>query len=67
MAVAIAAGIDFEASEAKALFETRARYTGDIAYDAAPDGQRFLINTVVAEETGSPITVVVNWAEPQKK
>ncbi|HEY3157330.1 MAG TPA: protein kinase, partial [Vicinamibacterales bacterium] len=64
MAVAIAAGIDFEASEAKVLFETRARYTGDIAYDAAPDGQRFLINTVVAEETGSPITVVVNWAEP---
>jgi hypothetical protein len=34
-------------------------------YDITPNGSRFLINTLAQEQqtqSGSPITVVVNWA-----
>ena len=30
-------------------------------YDVSPDGQRFLVNTLAAEATSAPITLVVNW------
>ena len=30
-------------------------------FDVAPDGERFLINTPVQDETTAPITVVLNW------
>ena len=58
----------FEASPPKALFETavpdlenaRNRYT------ASRDGQRFLINTMLGEETNRPITIVLNWAAGKK-
>ena len=30
-------------------------------YDAMPDGQRFLVNSVLDEAARSPITLVVNW------
>jgi Tol biopolymer transport system component len=30
-------------------------------YDAMPDGQRFLVNTVLDRTTATPITLVVNW------
>jgi Tol biopolymer transport system component len=36
------------------------------AYAAAPDGQRFLVNTPTDEATASPITVVLNW-KPQRQ
>jgi hypothetical protein len=29
-------------------------------YDVSPDGQRFLMNTII-EEANSPITVILNW------
>ena len=29
-------------------------------YDVSPDGQRFLMNTVI-DEAPSPITVILNW------
>src|SRR5262249_46270521 len=29
-------------------------------YDVSPDGQRFLMNTII-EEAPSPITVILNW------
>ena len=45
------------------LFDTRARYTGYRAYDVAPDGQRFLINTVLAEGDSPPLTVVLGWPD----
>ncbi len=60
MAVEIKAGGDFGAGPAVPLFETRARYTGDMAYDVSPDGQRFLVS-VPTTQTASPITVVLNW------
>ena len=54
----------FDASAPQALFETampdlenaRNRYTASL------DGKRFLINTVLGEETNRPITIVLNWA-----
>jgi hypothetical protein len=30
-------------------------------YTASPDGQRFLVNTVIGEGETAPITVVLNW------
>jgi Tol biopolymer transport system component len=36
-------------------------------YDVSPDGQRFLINVPVAEESSSPITLVLNWTAGLKK
>ena len=29
-------------------------------YEVSPDGQRFLMNTII-EEAASPITVILNW------
>ena len=34
---------------------------GSIQYVASPDGQRFLMNTVITEATTMPITVILNW------
>jgi hypothetical protein len=31
------------------------------SYDISPDGQRFLVNTLVEAAASAPITVVVNW------
>ena len=46
------------------------RDAGNITrYDVTPDGQRFLINTMIpATESGTPpITVVLNWQAGLKK
>jgi hypothetical protein len=67
MATPVKQGPVFEAGEAEALFETRARYTGNFAYDVSPDGQRFLINTVAQGEEATPITVVLGWANALTK
>jgi len=34
---------------------------GSIQYVASPDGQRFLMNTVITEATTMPITLILNW------
>ena len=68
MAVAVQAGSTFEAEVPKALFEARTpRVSGSRNYDAgAADGQRFLINTLAAQQAAAPpITVVVNWLPPR--
>ncbi len=36
-------------------------------YAVSPDGQQFLINTIVDEPTAPPITIVTNWARALKK
>jgi len=56
----------FAVDAVRPLFDTRLgglRY----AYDVSPDGQRFLVNTVVEEAAASPITLVVNWPAALKK
>ena len=57
----------------RALFEAHtvggARTTKSFRrqYDVAPDGKRFLLNVPVEEESGSPITLVLNWTAGLKK
>ena len=66
MAAPCATGPTFEVGAPKALFQTLARYTGNVAYDVAPDG-RFLVNTLVGAGAAPPITVVMNWEAALKK
>jgi Tol biopolymer transport system component len=66
-AVAVTQGARFEAGPPQPLFQTRSRYTGNIAYDVTADGQRFLVNTLIGAEGISPITVEVNWMEPLQR
>jgi Tol biopolymer transport system component len=66
MAAPYSTGATFQVGTPKALFQTLARYTGDIAYDVAPDG-RFLVNTLVGAGAAPPITVVMNWEAALKK
>ncbi len=53
----------FEAGVPRTLFETRVTGLVDARnhYLVAPNGQHFLINTVVEEASSPPITVVLNW------
>jgi Tol biopolymer transport system component len=56
----------FESGAPEALFQTRivgSATNPDLGrqYDVARDG-RFLINVAAADATGSPITVILNWA-----
>jgi Tol biopolymer transport system component len=68
MAVAVGSGPSFGVP--KALFQTQVQ-TGVTAnrthYVPSRDGQRFLINTLSADATPTPITVVMNWAAGLKK
>jgi hypothetical protein len=36
-------------------------------YDASPNGQRFVVNTLLEETTSTTITVVLNWPETLTK
>jgi len=67
MAVAIKAGVTFEASAPTALFQTDIERTGGpLRYDVAADGQRFLLRT--PDESHRPsITVVLNWPAALRK
>ncbi len=60
MAVPVNAGKTFEAGVPKPLFQTRTPSVGSI-YDVSADGQRFLVNTSLGDETSAPITLVLNW------
>ena len=57
-------GSAFEVGAARPLFDIRpgGPALGAVAvYDVSPDGQRFLVNTLVEEAAPKPITLVVNW------
>jgi hypothetical protein len=62
-------GSAFEVGAVRSLFDTRAPSTINprSAYDVSPDGQRFLVNTLVDEAASAPITLVVNWPALLKK
>jgi eukaryotic-like serine/threonine-protein kinase len=70
MAVSITSSGNFEAGIPQPLFKIRTRRMElgwNKQYVAGADGQRFLVNEVLAEASASPITVVMNWsAEVQK-
>jgi Tol biopolymer transport system component len=59
-------GSEFHVGSVKPLFRTHAVSNPAYAYDVTPDGQRFLINSLEAEES-TPITLVVNWNAALKK
>ena len=71
MAVPVAAGDSFEPGSPAALFATSiplGNLTGDRNhYVAAPDGQRFLVNSLVDDGNTQPITLVLNWAAGRKR
>jgi eukaryotic-like serine/threonine-protein kinase len=55
-------GTSFQVGEVQRLFEARRR-EGGYGYDVAPDGQRFLVNTLLedASQSSQPLTLLVNW------
>ena len=61
-------GTEFEFSAPKALFKTRMLgLTGNFhEYDVSPDGQRFLIGTLIGETKAAPPTVILNWTAELK-
>jgi Tol biopolymer transport system component len=71
MAVSIKAGTGIEAGVPQALFEAPVRTTSVTGsrnqYIATPDGQRFLVITLLEEATRPPITVVTNWTAALRK
>jgi hypothetical protein len=50
-----------EPSAPRELFRLPAVDTGFSPYDAAPDGQRFLVRAVPEHGASQPLTVIVNW------
>jgi eukaryotic-like serine/threonine-protein kinase len=59
-------GASIEVGAVKPLFQTRPHRPGSI-FDTTGDGQRFLVNTAVVEQSASPVTLVVNWPAALKK
>ena len=62
-------GTEFQFAAPKSLFKTRmlAWVTNFHEYDVSPDGQRFLIGTLVGEPKAPPPTVILNWTADLKK
>jgi hypothetical protein len=62
-------GSEFEFSTPKALFKTRSLtlFGGVHEFDISPDGQRFLVGTLIGASTAPPPTVILNWPELLKK
>ncbi len=55
-----ATGPDFQSGTPVPLFQTRSM--GNLwRYDVTRDGQRFLVNTPLRDETLSPLTLQLNW------
>jgi eukaryotic-like serine/threonine-protein kinase len=69
MAVEVKSGASFEAGVPRVLFEFRSG-TGVPTigpYTVTADGQRFLLNSLVDESGGAPLTAVVNWTAELKR
>ncbi len=62
-------GTEFQFGAPKPLFKTRmlAWITNFHEYDVSPDGQRFLIGTLIGETKAAPPTVILNWSAILKK
>ena len=62
-------GTEFEFATPKALFKTRmmAWALGFHEYDVSPDGQRFLIGTLIGDTKAAAPTMILNWTAALKK
>ena len=69
MAVPVESGENFVAGAAVALFEFRTGSSGlaVVPYAVTADGQRFLVNAIVENETAAALTVVSNWTAELKR
>ena len=67
MAVSVGTGADFEVGKPQALFSTSLKNASGARYDVAPDGQRFLLNRPIGDESSPPITLVQNWTALLKR
>ena len=61
----VAASVDttgdvFKVGRLSSLFPTRAK-AREYSFDVAPDGDRFLINSVIPQNAPSSLVVVLNW------
>ncbi len=57
-----ASGGSLEAGLPQELFTVRQKMGGGWQYDVSPDGQRFLVNQPLMDESEEPLTIVLNWA-----
>ena len=62
-------GPEFEFAAPKPLFKTRmmAWALGFHEYDVSPDGQRFLIGTLIGDTKAAAPTMILNWTAALKK
>jgi serine/threonine protein kinase len=62
-------GADFQFATPKPLFKTRMMmwFGNFYEYDVSPDGQRFLIGTLIGDTKMAPPTVILNWIAEMKK
>ena len=70
MRAGIKLGPELEIEVPSSLFVTRIKHSVDMSqpqYDVSPDGQRFLINTLIEEDAAASITLVLNWFEELKR
>ena len=60
---------EFQFAAPKPLFKTRMlMWFGNMhEYESSPDGQRFLIGTLVGDTKAAPPTVILNWTADLKK
>ena len=62
-------GSEFEFATPKPLFKTRmlSPMITFHEFDVSPDGQRFLIGTMIGQTSSAPPTVITNWPALLKK
>jgi Tol biopolymer transport system component len=62
-------GTEFQFETPKTLFKTRMlMWFGNVhEYDVSPDGNRFLIGTLISDTKVQPPTVILNWTADLKK
>jgi serine/threonine protein kinase len=63
-------GTEFQFAAPKPLFKTRTLSLERSIfheYDVSPDGQRFLIGTLIGDPKAAPPTVILNWLAEMKK
>ena len=69
MRAGIKHGPELEIEVPQPLFVTQIKHKLDypLQYDVSPDGQRFLINTLLEQEDATSITLILNWFEELKR
>jgi len=67
MAVDIGESPKFQPSVPRQLFQANVKAANGLCYGAAPDGQRFLINTSIQNTGSTTMTIVLNWTAAVKQ